>query len=49
MSLAFKTPFIPAKAGIQKDWVPAFAGTNGCRPRQLAPNTRLPYDTGEVV
>src|SRR5262249_60008367 len=23
------TPFIPAKAGIQKDWVPAFAGTNG--------------------
>jgi hypothetical protein len=29
----FKTPFIPAEAGIQRLWlwVPAFAGTNGKR------------------
>jgi hypothetical protein len=31
----FKTPFIPAQAGIQTStsipWVPAFAGTNGKR------------------
>jgi hypothetical protein len=55
LSPAIETPFIPAHsasktrvnalmAGIQKDWVPAFAGTNGCRTRQLAPNTCLPYD-----
>src|SRR5262249_14161913 len=47
LSLAIETPFIPAKAGIQKDWVPAFARTNGDRAPQLAPTARLPYDAGE--
>src|SRR5262249_61944480 len=29
------SPLCPAKAGIQKAWVPAFAGTNGGRAERL--------------
>src|ERR671918_2594023 len=47
--LRTETPFISAKAGIQKDWVPAFAGTSGYEPRQLARNTCLPYDAAKIV
>ena len=46
--LAELPPFIPAKAGIQawpsKDWVPAFAGTNGERADLIRENTMTPLN-----